>query len=177
MTISYTVSGFAPNLISVNSSSLLIGNFSSNANPGSNISMLSRFNVVTPRSSRTFTITFTTFYLSGTTQYGMETRTNSYNCPTGTLSPANVIAGTTFINTNTTVTLNIALANAIYAGSYIGVTFPQYLTAIVGSSCSTNNSNISCAVSASNYSNLSVSGTVAASSGIMITFNMITTAQ
>ncbi len=96
---------------------------------------------------------------------------------TGVLTPANVTAGTNFINTNTTITLSITLKNAIYSGSYIGVTFPQSLSAINSSICSTNNTNISCIVTASNYSNLTVVGTVAASSVIIITYNTITTAQ
>jgi hypothetical protein len=172
------VNSSAPYLISMTNSSLTLGNFTTNYNAGSNISFTNRFNVINPRSSRTFTVTFTTFFLTGGTQYGIETSTQSFKCDIGTLN-ASVSAGTNLINTNTTVTLNITLTNSIYSGSFIGVSFPQYLTAIVGGSCSTNNINVSCSVTANNYSNLSVSGTVNASVSptIVITYNTITTAQ
>lgn len=173
------VNGSSPSLISQTSSSFTIGNFNTNYTQNTTISLLSSLNVVNPRSSRTFTITFTTYYVPGpgTTPYGIEASTKSYNCATGVLTPVNVTAGTNLINRNTTITLSITLKNALYSGSYIGITFPQYLTAIVGSICSVNISNITCSVTTSNYSNLSVSATVAASSVITITFNTITTSQ
>ena len=178
MQISYNVNGSAPFLISSTNSSLTLGSFTTNYNANSNISFTNRFNVVNPKSSRTFTITFTTYYLTGGTQYGIETSTQSFNCDIGILN-GNVTAGTNVINTNTTIILRITLTNSLYSGSYIGVTFPQYLTAIVGSSCSTNNTNVSCSISVNNYSNLSVSGTVDPSINpiIVITYNTITTAQ
>jgi len=75
------------------------------------------------------------------------------------------------------MTLSLTSANSVYSGSFIGVSFPQYLTAVVGNTCSTNNSLISCSVTSNNFSNLSVSGTVAASETIVITYNSITNAQ
>lgn len=172
--------GSSPYQLSNTSSSFMLVNFGTDYTKSTPISFINNINWVNPKSSRTFTVTFTTYYAPdgiGTTIYGMETLTQSFNCPAGVLTPATVIAGTNVINRNTTISLTITLKNAIYSGSYIGVTFPQSLTAIIGSTCSTNNSNISCSVPASNYGNLSVSGTVLAPSVINITFNTITTAQ
>ena len=173
VTISFTVSGSAPYLLALNSTSLTIGNFSQNYNPNSNISIFSRFNVNAPKSSRTFTITATSYYVSGTTTYGIETMTNSYSCSPGMLSPVTLTETSPYVNAATTLSLTITLANAVYSGSYIGVSFPLYLTVTVGSTCTANSSFIACAVTASNYSNLTVSGTVAAATTILITYNAV----
>lgn len=161
--------GSSPSLISLNSSLLVLGNFSSDYFPNSNISIFTRFNVVAPPSSRTFTITASTFYVSGSTAYPIDTKTNSYNCLAGTFSPASVVLSSYSIGASTTLTLSLTLGHAVYANSYIGVTFPSNLA--VSGSCSSNSSFLTCLVTNSSYSNVSVSGTVAAQTVVVLTFS------
>jgi hypothetical protein len=162
--------GSSPSLISLNSSTLVLGSFSSDYFPNTNISIFTRFQVVAPPSSRVFTITASTFYVSGSTYYAIETKTNSYSCAAGSFSPASVTLGSYSIGASTTLTLSITLGHAVYANSYIGVTFPSNVRA--SGSCSTNSSSLTCSITNSSYSNISVSATVAALTVITLSYSV-----
>ena len=113
VSISYTSTGVAPFLVGLGTNSLVVGNFSSNSNPNSNISLPNRFNMAAPKSSRSFTITFTTYYFLSGTAYGIETRTNTFTVSAGVLSPVSVSVANSSINKNTTLLLSITLGNPI----------------------------------------------------------------
>lgn len=173
VSLSFTASASSPSLVFLNSSLLIIGNFSSDSYPNSNISIFNRFNVVAPKSSRPFTITATTYYTSGSDSYGIDSKTNTYSCSVGALTPASIAINNTGIGATSKITITITLGHAIYANGYIGVTFPNIITSAIGSTCSTNITSIACSVTNSSYSNLTVSATVAASTNIFISYNSV----
>ena len=62
--------------------------------------------------------------------------------------------------------------NALTTNSYICVVFPSSIS--IAGSCSSTNSFISCSIINSSYANLTVSGSIPASTNISITFNQVT---
>ena len=137
--------------------------------------ILAGFNVVNPRSTRSFTVTLRTSYLIGGITYGIDSRTNTYRCNSGTLTSASISLASFKINALTTYTLTFTISNQLTLGSSIGVMFPSIIT--LGTSCSSPNSSLSCSISNSTYANISVSSTIAASSIIRITFSSVKNAN
>jgi hypothetical protein len=170
--LSYSATG-SPALLSINSSSIVLGNFSADYYPNSNISIFNRFTVVAPSSSRAFTITAATFFSSGGSAYPIDSKTNSYSCLPGGLTPAAVAVTNSSLGATTALILSITLEHALSAGCYLGVAFPAELAVVGNSSCSSNNSLVSCSLSNGSYGNLSVSGAVAGSTVLLITFSAV----
>lgn len=170
--ISLTYTGsFNPTLGSAtNSSYLVLDTFQSDYYPNSNISLFAKFSGQMPPSSRPFTITVTTYLNSAGTTYGIDTLSVTESCPAGALTCSLSLANSS-IGASTSLTLSVTTSNSLFAGSFIGVTFPPSITA--ASPCSTNNSNILCSVTASGYANLTVSGLVAGGVTILITFSSV----
>jgi hypothetical protein len=104
---------------------VVLGSFSSDYYPNSNISVFSRFTVVAPPSSRVFSITATTYYQKDGTLYGVDSSTATFSCVAGSLSPASVSTNSTNIGATAQLTLAFTLGHAVYSGSIIAVTFPQ----------------------------------------------------
>ena len=87
-----------------------------------------------PTSSRSFTITVTTYYNSGGTNYGIDTLSYTDNCPAGTLTASLLLADSS-IGATTSLTINLTLKNSLFSGSYIGVVIPSEITVAMGNTC------------------------------------------
>ena len=159
-------------MVSLNSSLLVLGSFSADFFPSTNISIFNRFTIIAPPSSRPFTITVTTYYQQAGSTYGIDTLTKTYGCLPGTMTAALTLADTA-IGASTSLVITVTIQNSLYSGSYIGVSFPAGITATVGNTCSSNSSSLSCTVTASNYANLTSSALVAGASVIDITFSAV----
>jgi hypothetical protein len=138
------------------------------AGPGSAISVPG-ITVVTPPSSRPFTITLSTQWTLNGTVYGIDATSLSYTCQTGTLTAVTAVPSSTSVNAVTQYSLTFTTVNALISGSFISIYFPSELTPTVGA-CSTNNSAISCSISNTSYALLSITGGVPSISTIKVTF-------
>lgn len=124
-----------------------------------------------PPSTRPFTITLTSLYSFGGTTYGIDTSTNTYNCSNGVIATATISSTSYAINAVASYTFRFTTINALTTGSYISIVFPSYTSAVIGSSCSSTNSFLSCSVANSSYLNISVGGAVAGGTSLTITVN------
>lgn len=135
---------------------------------GSRSIILLGFNIINPRSTRPFTVTLKTTFSTGGVVYGIDSRTNSYKCNSGSLSSAQIILNSYQINALTTYTLTFTTANQLASGGYINIIFPGTIT--LGASCSSTNSSLSCSITNSTNSYVSVTSTIAANSVLRIIF-------
>ena len=152
-----------------NSTYVILDTFQSDYYANSNISLFAKFSGQMPPSSRTFTITVTTYLNSGGNNYGIDTLSTSDSCPPGSLSVSLSLANAS-IGATTSLTLVVTTSNSLISGSHIAVIIPTDITVSPGSTCSTNNSNIGCVVSNSSYSNLSVSSLISGGTVIEIIY-------
>jgi len=126
-------------------------------------------NVITPPSSRPFTVTVTSQWLVGGVPYGINSGSITFACLTGALTSASVAPTSLSVNAVTQYVLQFTTTNALVSGSFVAIRFPSQVTATVGA-CSTNNVRVSCAVTNSSYASLSIAGSVAGASTIVVTF-------
>ena len=128
---------------------------------------------MTPPSTRTYTITATSFYsLSGNT-YGIDTRTNSYSCVAGAITTYSLVASTYFINAIGTYTITFTTVNSLVSGSMIIITLPNYISIQSGGTCSSSNGLLSCAVTSTTVATISITGSISKLTSITLTINSI----
>ena len=113
-------------------------------------------------------------YNTGGTSYGIDTMTNTYSCTPGAITTYSLSATTYAINAVTAYTIRFTTIYPLRSGSFIGIVFPSYISLVLGSSCSSTNSFLSCSVANTSYANISISGTVSASTSLTLTFNSVT---
>jgi hypothetical protein len=138
------------------------------------LTMFSSFSVVTPPSSRPFGITFTSLFLSSGTFYDIDSSSISITPVAGSLNNLTLTAASYFVNDNTTYTLVFATANALVAGSYVGVTLPSTVSLAAVGSCSANLSALACSITNSSYLNFSSAGAIPAGTAVALTFSPVT---
>ena len=138
---------------------------------GSLINMFFSLTIVTPPSSRSFSFTFTSLYFNSAVYYPIDTISTTITPLTGTLTDGSVIPTSSFVNDITSYTISFTTNNALKNGSYIRVVFPSTLS--VSGTCSSTNGFISCSVTNTSAANLSVSGSIPASTNITLIFNQV----
>lgn len=169
--VSYTVQTGVV-LVSQNSTLVIISNISaSDLNAGTS-RPLAGWTFTNPPSTRPFTITLTSVVVSGGITYGIDSTTNTYNCLPGSISVYSLIPNSFVINAMTTYTITFTTIYALTTGSYIGITFPQYIS--IGVGCSSTNGLLSCSVSNTSYGNISISGAVPLGTSLTIKFTAVT---
>jgi hypothetical protein len=132
------------------------------------------FNVITPTSTRAYTLTLTTLFSTGGTTYGIDTLSFTGNCIAGTLTAASLLISSLSVNVLTQYVINFRTVNALTTGSYIGVTFPSTLQLTTGNTCSSNTTGLACTVTTSTYANISISRTLTAATSLSLTFSSVT---
>jgi len=161
-------------IISQNATSLILSNLTNiDYTGGSNITINNGLRVITPPSSRPFTITFTTYTVINGVYYGIDTISTTLVCVTGTLSSASIVPVSKAVNAITSHTITFSLANALISGSYIGVVFPATLVLTFPSTCTSNNVLLSCSVYNTTFANISVIGSLASNTSLSLTFNSV----
>ena len=170
-TVSYTVqTGVRVN--STSSTQIVISNISaSDLGPGVS-RPLAGWTFTNPPSTRTFTITLTSLFVSGGVTYGIDSSTLTYNCNPGNIIVYSLSTISSAINAVTTYSISFTTIYALTTGSYIGIVFPSYIT--VGSGCTSTNGLLSCTVSNTSYANISISGTVPAGTSLNVKFTSVT---
>jgi hypothetical protein len=138
---------------------------------GSLINMFFSLTVLTPPSSRSFSFSFTSLYFNSGNYYPIDTISTTITPLTGTLTNGSVIPTSSFVNDITTYTISFTTNNALKNGSYIRVIFPSTLS--VSGTCSSSNGFISCSVTNTTTANLTVSGSIPASSIVILMFNQV----
>lgn len=113
-------------------------------------------------------------YNTGGISYGIDSTTNTYSCTPGSITTYSLTASSYAINAVTAYTIIFTTIYPLKSGSFIGITFPTYISLVLGSSCSSTNSFLSCSVSNTSYANISISGVVSASTSLTLTFNSVT---
>jgi hypothetical protein len=126
-------------------------------------------NVVTPPSSRPFTIKVTSQWMSGSNMSGIDSNSITYTCQTSALTSVSAVPTVTSVNAVTQYILSFTTTNALTTNSFVSVFFPSELTATVGG-CTTNNALISCSVTNTSYAALSITGAISGGSSIVVTF-------
>lgn len=135
--------------------------------------ILTGWTVVTPPSTRTYTITVTSFYSITSGTYGIDTRTNSYNCTAGVIATYSFFSTNYFINAVATYTFTFTTVNNLVTGSMITITFPAYISVQAGGTCSSSNVLLSCTMTSSTLATLTLSGAINKATSITITLNQV----
>jgi hypothetical protein len=169
--VSYAVQGGVV-VVSQNGTQVIIRNIStSDISPG--ISRpLSGWTFTNPPSTRQFTITLTSVFVTDGITYGIDSTSNSYSCLPGNISVYSLTPNTFAINAMTTYSITFTTVYPLTSGSYIGITFPQHIS--VGAGCSSTNGLLSCSVSNTSYGNISISGAVPLGTSLTIRFTAVT---
>jgi hypothetical protein len=172
VTVSYTTQTNVI-VVSQTSNQIIISNFSSTDILSSTTKFLFGWNFVNPPSSRQFTISLTSMYSIGGSTYGIDSQTNSYSCNSGNISTYSLSSTSYAINAVAAHTITFTTVYALTSGSYIGIYFPNYITLVLGSSCSSTNGLLACTVSNTSYANISISGAIPAATSLSIKFNSV----
>jgi len=138
---------------------------------GSLINMFFSLKILIPPSSRSFSFTFTSLYFNSGNYYSIDTISTTITPLTGTLTNGSAIPTSLFVNDITSYTISFTTNNELKNGSYIRVIFPSTLS--VSGTCSSTNGFISCSVTNTTAANLSVSGSIPASSTVTLIFNQV----
>lgn len=156
-----------------NSSQIILKNFlTADLGLSSSFLFISGFFVTTPKSTRPYTITYTTYNYVGNITYGIDTLTVTNSCSFGAITVYSLTTTNNFVNVVNTYTITFKNIYALAVGSYIGVTFPNSLS--VSSPCSSSNAGLSCTVISNNFINVSISTSISSASTIVLIFNSVT---
>lgn len=135
---------------------------------------LFNFAVMTPPSTRSYTISFTTLYFDSGTNgyYGIDSTSNSYQNAAGIITSANLTLSSFAINKNSSYQIVFTTINALTTGSFIQIIFPSTIVVNPTATCSVNISNSSsCSVVGQNIT-IQVNGSVIASSILKATITI-----
>jgi hypothetical protein len=128
---------------------------------------------VTPPSTRAYTITATSFYSVSGNTYGIDTRTNTYNCNAGAILASSLVSSSSFINAIATYTFTFTTINNLISGSMIIITFPSYISIQAGGTCSSTNGLLSCSVTSTTIVTITISGSISKGTSISVTINSV----
>lgn len=92
--------------------------------PGSVLS-ISGLTVITPPSSRSFTITISTQWIQNGTTYGIDSNFINYVVQVGSLTSVSVSPSNTSVNVVNQYTLNFTITNGLVSGSFVSINFPS----------------------------------------------------
>lgn len=137
---------------------------------------VSGFTVTTPPSIRGFSFKLTTYYVSNSIPYAIETKTmNCQNNP-GIMTTASVSASNTQVNQITVYTITFTIINRLAIGSMIDVVFPsQLVIQIASASCSI--SGHTCVVKSNSNVSVTLSSAVVGNTQLIITVNNVMNAN
>ena len=156
-------------IVSQTSSSITLSNINTADMLQGATRILTGWTIVTPPSTRNYTITITSYYsISGGT-YGIDTRTNQYNNVASAITTFSLVSNSYSINALATYIFTFTTVNNLISGSTITITFPSYISIQSGGTCSSSNGLLSCVVTSSTMITATISGAVNKATIITIT--------
>jgi hypothetical protein len=172
--ITFVYSG-SSTIFSQNSTATVFTNVANVSDITSGSISLFNFAVLTPPSTRAYTVTFTTLYYDSSTNgyFGIDSTNIQYQNAAGIITDANLTLSTRSINKNSSYEVVFTIINALKSGSFIQIIFPSNAAIDPTATCSVNITNSSSCSKTSQNITIQINGSVPASSIIKVTVTVV----